>query len=235
MTMHNASPNDRNPAARRGRRSLTTKPSAYVRSTGIAGLLAATVLFAACGSTATMPAGNGTMAMQLTDAPFATDSVKSVDVFVVRVDARNSDADSTAAAKGAPDDSASSDGWVTIARPNESVNLLAYQGGVVLAIGQTAVPVGTYLGFRLVIDATRSSLTLKNGTVLSATSTPNITFPSAARSGIKIVLAQPVTISANATTTVLVDFMLLNSFVMRGNSISQNGLLFTPVVHASVR
>jgi len=238
MTMHNASPNDRNPAARRGRRSLTTKPSAYVRSTGIAGLLAATVLFAACGSTAstaTTPAGNGTMAMQLTDAPFATDSVKSVDVFVVRVDARNSDADSTAAAKGAPDDSASSDGWVTIARPNESVNLLAYQGGVVLAIGQTAVPAGTYLGFRLVIDATRSSLTLKNGTVLSATSTPNITFPSAARSGIKIVLAQPVTISANATTTVLMDFMVLNSFVMRGNSISQNGLLFTPDVHASVR
>jgi hypothetical protein len=233
MTMHNASPNDWNPAA--GRRSLTTKPSAYVRSTGIAGLLAATVLFAACGSTATTPAVDGTMAMQLTDAPFATDSVKSVDVFVVRVDARNSDADSTAAAKGAPDDSASSDGWVTIARPNESVNLLAYQGGVVLAIGQTTVPPGTYLGFRLVIDATRSSVTLKNGTVLSATSTPSITFPSAARSGIKIVLAQPVTISANATTTVLVDFMLLNSFVMRGNSISQNGLLFTPVVHASVR
>ena len=233
--MHNASSIDRNPAAGRVRRSLTTKPSAYVRSTGIAGLLAATVLFAACGSTATTPAGNGTMAMQLTDAPFATDSVKSVDVFVVRVDARNSDADSTAAAKGAPDDSASSDGWVTIARPNESVNLLAYQGGVVLAIGQTAVPAGTYLGFRLVIDATRSSLTLKNGMVLSATSTPSITFPSAARSGIKIVLAQPVNISANATTTVLVDFMLLNSFVMRGNSISQNGLLFSPVVRASVR
>jgi hypothetical protein len=37
----------------------------------------------------------------------------------------------------------------------------------------------------------------------------------------------------NSTSTVLIDFDLENSFVMRGNSISQNGLLFKPVVKAS--
>jgi hypothetical protein len=175
------------------------------------------------------------MAMQLTDAPFLTDSISRVDLFVVRVDARSSDADSATAAKGAPDDSASVGGWTTIATPNQSVNLLAYQNGAELPLGQGSMPAGSYLGFRLVIDATRSRVTLKNGMVLSGTSTPSIMFPSASRSGIKIVLSQPVTISAGQTTTVLVDFMVLNSFVMRGSSIAQNGLLFTPVVHASVK
>lgn len=198
-------------------------------------LVAAAVFSAACGNSSTTASGSGTMAMQLTDAPFVTDSVKSVDLFVVRVDARMTDADSSAAAKGATDDSVTATGWTTIATPNASVNLLAFQNGVTLAIGQNSVPAGTYLGFRLVIDATRSSITLKNGAVLSSTSTPSVTFPSATRSGIKIQISSPVVVTANATTTVVVDFLMLNSFVMRGNSISQNGLLFTPVVHATVK
>ena len=64
---------------------------------------------------------------------------------------------------------------------------------------------------------------------------PADTAGTADESDIHIVLTQPVTISASQTTTVLVDFMVLNSFVMRGSSIAQNGLLFTPVVHASVK
>jgi hypothetical protein len=141
----------------------------------------------------------------------------------------------TTAARGATDDSASPGGWTTLATPNQSVNLLAYQAGAALPLGSKSIVAGSYLGFRLVIDGTRSSVTLKNGTVLSGTSTPSIKFPSASRSGIKIALTQAVTVMANQTTTVLVDFMVLNSFVMRGNSIAQNWLLFTPVIHASVK
>jgi Domain of unknown function (DUF4382) len=115
------------------------------------------------------------------------------------------------------------------------VNLLAYQNGVVLPLGQTSVPAGSYLGFRLVIDPSRSSLTLKNGMMMSGTSTPSVMFPSAARSGIKIVLAQPMNVTASQTTNVLVDFVVGSSFVMRGNSISQNGLLFTPVIRGSLK
>src|SRR5206468_2761287 len=40
--------------------------------------------------------------------------------------------------------------------------------------------------------------------------------------------------SGGATTTLLVDFDVNNSFVMRGNSINQNGLLFKPVVNATI-
>jgi hypothetical protein len=213
--------------------------SSNLRAIRVVAALAGAALAACRGPSAAMfastTAGSGTMAVQLTDAPFTTDSVKSVDVFVIRVDARVADADSSNAAKGATDDSASTGGWTTLNAPNASVNLLAFQNGVAMILGSKTVPAGTYLGFRLIIDPTRSSITLTNGTVLSGTSAPSIMFPSASRSGIKIVLKQPVTVTTDQTTTVLVDFMVGSSFVMRGNSISENGLLFTPVVHASVK
>jgi hypothetical protein len=168
----------------------------------------------------------------MTDAPFATDSVSSVDVFVTRVDARTSVADSAAADQNV--DAPSSGGWQTIATPNQSFNLLAYQHGTVATLGQASLASGTYSGFRLIIDPTKSSVTLKSGRTLTATSSPGVTFPSAAHSGIKINLAQPVLVSAGGTTTLLVDFDVNNSFVLRGNSIDQNGLLFKPVINATV-
>ena len=210
--------------------------SSHLRATGAAALLAVAAVVAACSSTtAAKSTGTGTVAVQLTDAPFSTDSVKSVDVFVVRVDGRTAEADSATAAMGAMDDSATVGGWTTLATPNASVNLLAYQNGVSLPLGSANMPAGNYLGFRLVIDPTRSSVTLKNGTVLSGTSTPSVMFPSGSRSGIKIILTQPVTITASQTTTMLVDFMVDSSFVMRGGSMMQNGLMFKPVIHASIK
>ena len=206
-----------------------------VRAAGTATFIAAAALIAACSGASTATKGTGTLAVQLTDAPFPTDSVQSVDVFVVRVDARLADADSASAAQGTSDDSASTGGWTTLARPNRSVNLLAYQNGAALPLGDTAVAAGSYLGFRLVIDAAKSGITLKNGQVLTGTSTPNIVFPSASRSGIKVVLTKSVDVADRDTTTVLIDFMVGDGFIMRGNSIAQNGLLFKPVVRASVK
>lgn len=209
--------------------------SATIRMTGLTVLFAAAAVAAACSDATTAASGKGTLAVQLTDAPFPTDSVQSVDVFVVRVDARVADADSTTAAQGVSDDSAGTGGWTTLARPNQSVNLLAYQNGAVLPLGDTTLAPGGYQGFRLVIDASKSGVTLKNGMVLTGTSNPSIIFPSASRSGIKVVLTQPVEVVAYDTTTVLIDFMVGDSFVLRGNSIAQNGLLFKPVVRASVK
>lgn len=208
--------------------------ASFKRMVGIAALAAAGVLVAACANSTT-EAGRGTLAVQLTDAAFPTDSVLRVDVYVVRVDARMADTDSAAAARGATDDSANTGGWTTITQPNQIVNLLAYQNGAFLSLGSAGVAAGNYNGFRLVIDPSKSSLTLKNGAVLTNTSTPNVLFPSGARSGIKIVFLSPVPVAANETSTVLVDFMVNDSFVMRGNSISQNGLLFKPVIKGTVR
>ncbi len=185
---------------------------------------------AACGDSPTT-AGRGTLAVRLTDAPFPTDSVSSVDIFVVRVDGRVAAADSLAVAQ----DSAGTHGWTTLAEPNLSVNLLAYQNGASLPLGTATLAEGSYHGFRLIIDPSKSSITLKNGVVLSNTSTPNVSFPSGSRTGIKIVLTTPVEIVASDTTTMLVDFDVANSFVLRGNTILQSGLLFKPVVKATTQ
>jgi hypothetical protein len=196
----------------------------------VGGVLAGCAILVACGSDSTSPAGTGTISVQLTDAPFPTDSVKSVDVFVVRVDARVNNTDSSAAATATSADSSSAAGWKTIASPNAKLNLLSLQNGITASIGQTSIAAGTYGGFRLIIDPSQSSVTLKNGMTLTSTSNPSVNFPSAGRSGIKINPSSPVTIATGGSATVLVDFNVGSSFVMRGNSIAQNGLLFLPVV-----
>ena len=177
---------------------------------------------------------SGVLVARLTDAPFPTDEVKSVDVFIVRVDARLADVTDDEANQSVSAESSSSGGWKTVATPNASYDLLSLQNGISATLGQAMLPAGTYNGFRLVIDQDKSSATLKTGMVLNGGSTPGIKFPSAGQSGIKIVLAQPVTIVAGTETDLLVDFNVDQSFVLRGNTIDKNGLLFKPVINASI-
>lgn len=205
-----------------------------VRSSFAIAAIAGLSLAAAC-SDATSIGGNGTLAVRLTDAPFPLDSVKSVDVFVVRVDVRQGDAtDSTAAQTDATDTTVTTsearDGWQTIAKPDSLINLLTLQNGASTALGQASLKAGTYHAMRLVIDPDSSSITLLDGTVLTSKSTPGILFPSAAQSGIKVFFTQPLDVTANATTTATADFDVGQSFVLRGASITSAGLSFKPVV-----
>lgn len=197
-------------------------------------MLGAMGLGVACSSDSTSP-GSGALKVQLTDAPFSSDSVSRVDLYVVRVDAKLADSDSSDAARGATDDSASTSEWKTIATPNKKIELLALRNGAFTELGTQSLTAGTYRSFRIVIDPSQSSVTLKNGTVLTNSSSPNVTFPSAARSGIKVILTTPLVVMAGDTTTTLVDFDVSSSFVQRGNTINQNGLLFKPVVKATVK
>lgn len=187
----------------------------------------------ACSSSVT-GTSRGAMNVRLTDAPFPTDSVDSVNVFVTRVDVRAAAADSAAADSATSADSAAAHGWITVASPNMVFNLLTLQNGVSADLGTTSLASGHYGAMRLVIDPSQSSVVLKGGLRLTGTSSPNVTFPSGSRSGIKINVTGGFDIVADDTTGVLLDFNLDQSFVMRGNSITQLGLLFKPVVQASV-
>ena len=174
----------------------------------------------------------GRVVVKLTDAPFLSDSVASVDVFVVRVDGRIGATDDAEANTDVEDGSAS--GWHTLASPNALYNLLSLQNGATATLGSATLTAGSYNGLRLIIDPNQSSITLKNGKKLTNTSSPSVTFPSASRSGLKILLSKPLTVVGGTTTNLLVDFDVNDSFVMRGNSIEQNGLLFKPVIKGTV-
>jgi hypothetical protein len=186
-------------------------------------------------SESSMEPGQGRIALRLTDAPFPLDSVESIDVFVVRVEAKlqattESDASASVAA-----DEASSDGWIVLATPNAVFDLMDLQNGVSTFLGDAVVAAGTYQSMRLILDTNPSGVTLKNNMVLTGSSSPSIVFPSAGQSGIKVVLQDAVLVTEGETTNVLLDFDAGESFVLRGNTILQNGLLFKPVIHAIVQ
>ena len=129
-------------------------------------LVASAALIWACASdrVAGPARGQGQLAMTLTDAPLPLDSVKEVNVFVERIDARRARPDSAAADKdldreqGEDHERPDSTLWVTIATPNKAFNLLALQNGVTAFLGATVVDTGSFKGIRLVIDPARSTV-----------------------------------------------------------------------------
>lgn len=204
-----------------------------VLATAAAALAAGMFSLTACSESSSPK--SGTLAVALTDAPFPYDQVARADVYVVRIDAKLAETDDDDAAKdveGDDDNTNPSRGWVTIAEPNASINLLDLQGGKTTNLGQQTLPTGRYRGFRLILDTDKSSVTLADGTVLSGNATPGIKWPSAGRTGIKVKLAEPFEVVEGGALMV-VDFDLGNSFVLRGNTIMENGLLFKPVVRAT--
>lgn len=161
----------------------------------------------------------GTLSVRLTDAPFPFSEVARVDVFVIRVEARNSEPTEAEA-----EDENNRGGWSTIATPNVSINLLDLAGGVTTNLGAATLATGRYNGFRLILDTDRSTITLKDG------STPPIHFPSAGQSGIKVKLDEPIELTEDGSVVTL-DFDIGRSFVMRGNTVDK-GFNFKPVIRA---
>ncbi len=182
-----------------------------------AALAISTVALAACSDSS--GTGTGLLRVRLTDAPFPFSEVARVDVYVVRVDARKTPVTDAATA-----DEANHEGWTTVATPNALINLLDLRNGKTLALGETSLPIGSYNSFRLILDTSKSSITLADG------STPPISFPSAGQSGLKVRLDEPVVVTEDGSTLIL-DFDVGRSFVMRGNS-TANGFNFKPVIRA---
>jgi hypothetical protein len=204
------------------------------------------VLFAAAacagdGVTGTrMRAGQGMMAVKLTDAPFPLDSLKEVNVFVVRIDARRAHTDSAEVDdslevehhEGDDDhdgERCDSTKWVTIATPDRAYNLLALRNGVTAFLGASPVDTGHFKAVRLVIDPARSNIVLLDGTVLTMTSDPPVEFERRGKHGLFVELEDEIEIDEGSTTTLTIDLKLDKSLTLRGRSI-RDGFLFRPVV-----
>lgn len=177
---------------------------------------------------------HGPIVVQLTDAPM--DSVDSINVYVVRVDAKPGATDSSDAANNV--ERSGRGGWTTIAEPHDTFELLSLRTDTTV-LNRTMLASGIWNSLRIVIDPARSYVILKDGTRLDgrtnmgSTGEPGIKFPSAGQSGIKVQLSQPIRITSD-TTVLTIDFDAGQSFVPRGESISQSGLIFRPVLRATV-
>ena len=210
------------------------------------------LLFGAAACSDSTSAGTGTVGVRLTnasiadaavavaasstEAPLPAGSVKSVDIFVVRVDAKRENPTDDDAAAATEESDAEKGGWVTVAEPNALFDLTKLADGTNTFLGDAEVGAGSYKGFRLIIDPAKSSVTLNDetNTVIGGESIVGLKFPSADKTGIKINLsAGAVEVKEGETSTLVVKFDVSKSFVMRGGSIEQNGLLFKPVIRGT--
>jgi hypothetical protein len=205
--------------------------------TALAGVAA---LSFACseGSISAPRSGQGMLAMKLTDAPSPLDSVKEVNIFVERIDARRAIAEA-AEADEEMDEHGSENAeqpdpmqWVTIATPNKTFNLLALQNGITAFLGASPVDTGHFRAIRLIIDPAKSTIVLKDGTVLTTTSATPVEFEKGRRQGLLVELNEAVEVNEKATTTVTLDIRLGESISLRGRTV-RDGFFFRPVVRSA--
>jgi len=174
----------------------------------------AACFLAACGADTGV---SGQIAVQLTDAP--GDNIQSATVWV-----------SSVTLVGGSD---STGPQYTVLSTPQQYDLLTLTNGATAALGTASIPAGDYTQLRFVVDSAR--VTLKAGKTFSDnTSSKTLQTPSAQHSGIKVNFSGPVHV-ASGQTILVVDFDVSRNFVFTGPSASPTGLLFKPVLHASVR
>lgn len=190
---------------------------------GVAAVLLGAAVVIGCAET-TGP-GTGRLEVRLTDAPFPFSEVSEVNVHIVRIEGRQQPAGD------AETENLNSSGWITIAEPDAGFNLLSLQGGVTANLGSATLATGTYNAFRMIVNTEQSNVVLTDNTVLDG-SNGGIVFPSGAQTGIKIFLDQPIQVVEGLSVMIL-DFDVGKSFVLRGNPLRNNGLLFKPVIRGT--
>lgn len=170
-------------------------------------LLAATLLLATAGCD-TASTGNPTIGgdknvqVLLTDSPFPFDLVARADLYIVSVSA------------GLDSGTTGSDctGARLIASPRRRFDLLALQRGTTALLGQATLEAGNYGAVCVVIDTDSSSLTLKDGTVLSSRTNPGINWSATGQRIIKTDIFTPIAVSDTGGTFVI-HFDVGNSFI----------------------
>ncbi|PYP51278.1 MAG: hypothetical protein DMD45_08345 [Gemmatimonadetes bacterium] len=117
----------------------------------LAGCLALALSLAACYQDDTTPNSPPVLrpriTVRLTDAPFPYDSLHSVNIYVVRIEANTAQ------------DTSVDGQWVLITQPRKSFDLLALQQGTTALLGEGEMPAGQYHAVRMTIDTTQSLIT----------------------------------------------------------------------------
>ena len=167
--------------------------------------------------------GAGTSQIRLSDDPFPYDRVARADVYIVSVQASL-----------APDTGVSA-GFVTVAAPKQRYNLLDYQGGATALLNSVSLPVGYVRAVRMVIDTDSSSLTLRDGRVLTSTSSPGIQWQSSAgRPTLNATVLDTIRVS-DSGAVVVIDYDVGAAFIpvqVVAPGSTDSSFIFSPVLGA---
>jgi hypothetical protein len=127
-------------------------------------LIAGSALAGCSSSSAPSGGSNANVSVLLTDSPFPFDQFSRADLYIVSV----------AAGVDSGAGGAQCTGATVVAQPGRTIDLLALQHGVTELLGTAALPAGQYGAVCITIDTDRSSLTMKNGTVLAYNTNPGV-------------------------------------------------------------
>jgi hypothetical protein len=190
--------------------------------------LLATVLGAvACGGDNGQPvATTRASRILLTDGPFPFDRIARVDLYVVSLSG-SLNADTSAKAGG---------DFVTLASPHRLINVLALQNGITDELGAVTLPRGAITAVRLVIDTDSSSITLKDGRVLTGTSNPGIHWQSSAGRPVLNALINEQIVVRDTGAVIVVDYDVGQAFISPQDidpTSTDSGFIFSPVLRAA--
>ena len=162
------------------------------------------VFFAACSTNS--DEGTGTLKVGLTDAPANYEEV-NIEIRQVLVN-RDEDAEEPENdTEGDDDESEEDNGWHVIMDDSMTVNLLDYQNGAVLDLGEAELEAGMYNQIRLLLG--------DNNTVVIDGETYALTTPSAQQSGYKLNVNAEV--EEGQVYDLVIDFDASQSIVVTGN------------------
>jgi len=183
------------------------------------------VLLVACSDRSSPgPTGEKTTRVLLTDDPFPFDRVERVDLYVVSVSG------------SLTADTSATGSFVTMATPNRAIDLLALRNGVTDELGALELPEGIITAVRLTIDTDLSSITLKDGTVLTGSSTPGIAWQSSAGRPVLNALIHEQIDVPDTGGTVVIDFDVGKAFITPQEvdpASTDDGFIFSPVLRAA--
>lgn len=168
-----------------------------------------------CSSDDNEKSSTGKLSVRLTDAPFPSDFVSEANVTINKIEIRRAD-------------NSEDNPFIVLSEEEKSFNLLDLTNGITASLVSLDVPVGSYDLIRLYV--VNSDVVMTDGTRY------DMKIPSGEQTGIKVFVKPSIVVEGGLTAELLLDFDVSNSFVVKGNSSSREGIKgfnFKPVIKAS--
>ena len=171
---------------------------AVLLAVGAAALMAGSACYQDDSGLAPISAPRPLARVFLTDAPFPYDSVASVNVHIVRIEANE-----------LPDTTGGGE-WVLVTAPNKAFDLLTLRQGTTALVGEGELSGHLYRAIRMVIDADRSSIRWNNGSAAQV----RWPWPGGGLVAMHALVAEPLALSADETSIeIVIDFDVGRSFL----------------------